>query len=274
VAVSADADVTKDQCIEANASAQRLRLAEKLDAAHKELLTCANPACPAIVRDDCARRLDEIDRAQPSVIFDVKDASGQDMANVTVRVDGTVVTTRLDGAPRIVDPGVHVFTFEAAGSAPVTRTFVIKEEEKGRRERIVMTPEQVPLEPRPSAPASTAWSAQRVVGVGLAGLGVAAIAVGSVFGGLADAAWNDQKSACGSPTSCSGAGHAAAVSDHATLTTDGAVSTAAFIAAGALVAGGAALFFTAPRASAPSSGLRIAPAVGSRAAALVVGASF
>jgi hypothetical protein len=58
------------------------------------------------------------------------------------------------------------------------------------------------------------------------------------------------------------------VSDYQTATTDGALSTAAFIAGGALLAGGIALYFTAPAPlsppdapSRPQAALSIAPGV-------------
>jgi hypothetical protein len=271
LASGARADVSKDQCIDANASAQRLRLAGKLGAAHQALLTCADSACPGIVRDDCSRRLDELDRAQPTIILDVKDPVGNDLTDVRVTVDGTPLTDRLDGGARRVDPGVHVFTFEVDGQPVATRKFVIQESEKGRRETIVVTPAAVAPSPDHH---EGGMQGRRLLGLGVAGVGVAGVVVGSIFGGLADVAWHDQKSACGSPASCTNAGHAAALSDHATLTTDGAVSTTAFIAGGALLVAGVVLFLTAPPRAATAGGFTIVPALGPGQASIAVTARF
>jgi hypothetical protein len=271
LAPGARADVTKDQCIDANASAQRLRLAGKLGAAHRALLTCADSACPGMVRDDCSRRLDELDRAQPTIILDVKDPVGNDLTDVRVN-DGTPLTDRLDGVARRVDPGVHVFTFEVGGQPVATRKLVIQESEKGRRETIVIAPATVA--PSPDQHREGGVQGRRLLGLGVGGVGVAGVVVGSIFGGLADAAWHDQKSACGSPASCTNAGHAAALSDHTSLTTDGAVSTTAFIAGGALLAAGIVLFLTAPPRAATAGRLTIVPAVGPGQASIAVTARF
>jgi hypothetical protein len=46
------ADMTKDQCIDANGKGQELRREGKLSEARDQLRACANAACPAMVRDD------------------------------------------------------------------------------------------------------------------------------------------------------------------------------------------------------------------------------
>jgi len=69
LSASAFADVTKEQCIDANGQARELRREGKLAAAREQLRLCGNPKCPAMVRDDCAKRLDEVDKAQPTMAF-------------------------------------------------------------------------------------------------------------------------------------------------------------------------------------------------------------
>ena len=154
------------------------------------------------------------------------------------------------------------------------RHLVINEQEKGRRERIILAngAASLAVPGRDAAPARR--DGQRIAGLSLGGLGVAGVVVGSVFGALATAAWNDQKSACGTPASCTSAGHAAALGDHSTLLTDGAVSTAAFIAGGVLLSGGAVLFFTAPGRASPATAFSIAPAVSTKEASMILRASF
>lgn len=132
------ADVTKAQCIEANAMGQDLRRDGKLSAAREQLRLCASTACPALVRDDCARRLDEIDRVQPTIVFVAKDSSGKDVAGVAVAVDGKPLVARLDGVELSVDPGEHVFTFTAPGQSPIGVTLVLAAGEKDRRQEVVV----------------------------------------------------------------------------------------------------------------------------------------
>jgi hypothetical protein len=115
---------------------------------------------------------------------------------------------------------------------------------------------------------------QKVLGLTTAGVGVAGIAVGSVFGLLAMSAFNQQKTDCAMSTSCNNPG--AAQTDHSTMNTDGAISTAGFIAGGALLVTGAVLFFTghSDAPSAPQAGWAVAPLVGREGCGLAVGGTF
>jgi hypothetical protein len=132
------ADMTKDECIEANAKGQDLRHDGKLSAAREQLRACATSSCPALVRYDCTRRLDELDQIQPTIVFVAKDASGRDVTGVTVTVDGRPLTDKLDGTELPVDPGEHVFTFTAPAQPPVSKTLVLAVGEKDRREVVVV----------------------------------------------------------------------------------------------------------------------------------------
>jgi hypothetical protein len=251
-ATPARADITKSECVDANTNGQALRLRGKLAAARQSLQLCSNSSCPTIVRADCAQRMDELEHAQPTIVFDVKDGRGADRIGVKVSIDGTPLTDSLDGTALRVDPGEHEFTFIVAGEDAQTRRFLLKEGEKGRRERIVIgsapeTPTPIPASspPSPSSAAmpSNGLGGQKILGLTAGGLGVAGLAVGSVFGLLTFSATSAQKSACSSPTNCPLPGQAA--SDHSSATTEGAVSTVAFVAGGALLVTGITLFFTA-----------------------------
>lgn len=240
----ASADPTKAECVRANADAQPLQGDGKYAAARELLQKCAVPACPALVRNDCAQRLSHLEEAQPTLVFDVVDGAGADVGGVTVAMDGRVLVERLAGIALRVDPGEHEFTFTAAGKPAVSRKLVVKEGEKDRRERVVLGAPP----PAPAAPdeAPHGLGTRRIAGIALAGAGVAAVAVGSVFGALTFGAVSDQSSDCaGAGSFC--AHRAQALSDHGDATTDAAVSTVAFIAGGVFLAGGAYLFFTAPK---------------------------
>jgi hypothetical protein len=149
------ADLTKAQCIDANTSGQHLRREGKLSEAREQLRSCTDALCPSIVRDDCTRRLDELEKAQPTIAFEVKDGSGADVTAVKVTMDGKPLTDKLDGTALPVDIGQHVFTFDVAGDKPVTvsRTLLLTEGEKGRRERIAVGgPPGSALPPAPPMP--------------------------------------------------------------------------------------------------------------------------
>jgi hypothetical protein len=227
-----------------------------------------------MVRDDCTKRLDELETAQATIAFEVKDASGADVSAVTVTVDGQPFASTLDGTALPVDRGSHVFVFTVAGQPPVTRTFVLTEGEKGRREKVVLgeaAPLAAPEAERPATGSSAVEPAltrsgmgtQKILGLVAGGIGVAGIVSGSVFGAMALSEKNDQTADCGSST-CSSKGRAQALSDHSTGITDGTISTIGFIGGGALLVGGAILFFTGGHSSAASSpsGMLLVPSVG------------
>ena len=259
VTVPAAADATKAACVESNTKAQDLRRDGKLAAAHDELRACAAPACPALVRDDCTRRLDEVERAQPTIAFEVKDASGSDVAAVKVTVDGRPLADRLDGTALVVDPGEHSFAFTIGDQPPVTRVFMLTEGEKGRRERVLLvaTPPAPPaaattaavtappaattLASEAPAPGSGGPGTQGLLALVAGGVGVVGIGVGTVFGVVAISKKSSAQTAC--PGACGDQGGVDMWNDAASA---GNVSTVAFIVGAVGLAGSAALWFTRP----------------------------
>lgn len=243
------AGVTKEQCADADQQAQDLRRDGKFSAARSRLQLCSDPVCPGIVRDDCVQRLDELDRAQPTVVFDAKDGDGRDVVAVRVTIDGQPLAEKLEGRALRVDPGSHTFTFTSAGKPPVTETFVLDEGEKERRERIVIgtaSPPPAASAPSPAAPPASGWTPAQWIGVGLAGAGVVGLGVGSAFGLMTGSAWSNAKSACGGDTAhCLDVSSANA--DRSTALSDSTLSAVGFVAGGVLLAGGAVLFLTGGR---------------------------
>lgn len=125
------ADPTKDQCISANEDADALRKRGSLRAARISLLTCVNPACPRLVRDDCNLRINELDAAIPTLAFTARE-NATDTTTVSVSMDGKPLVEQIDGKPVPVDPGEHSFTFFLKGYPPQTQKLVIREGEKNR----------------------------------------------------------------------------------------------------------------------------------------------
>jgi len=84
---------------------------------------------------------------------------------------------------------------------------------------------------------------RRVIGLSAAGVGMAGVVIGTVFGLMARSAWTDAKNACGGdPSYCLDARRANSLRSQAL--SDGTISTTAFVAGGALIAGGAFLYLT------------------------------
>ena len=274
------AEPTKDQCIDANEKAQGMRKSEKLHAAEQTLLICVSASCPGPVRDDCAQRLTELRSVIPTVVFVVKDDADQDLSDVSVTMDDQPLASKLDGTAMAIDPGHHYSVIEAAGKQREERTLVIREGEKDRHERIVLVTAAVaaapvvpaapvaeaPPPPEPEAPAKDGKT-QRIAGLVVGGVGAAGLVVGGIFGIVSKSTYNHalSKECSNSASDCDPTG----VSDGKTAHSQAAVSTVAFIAGGALLAGGVVLYFTAPRA-----GVTVSPTVGMGSAGLGVSGSF
>jgi hypothetical protein len=277
-------------CIAATEQALTLRQQGKLHDALKELAICAEASCSSEVKAECTQRIDAIDAAMPTLVLGAKDGSGNDLYDVRVSMDGAPLANRLDGRPIAIDPGEHAFTFQltfqltaeltsgAAGPAPVEKKLVLGEGEKDRHESVVIgappPPTTAPLltTALPS-PAHVAWNTQKTLAVVSGGLGVVGVGLGVWFGAFAASSQSKEKSNC-SVAACSNGPQA--VEDYNTAKQDAVASTVAFAAGGALLAGGAVLWFTAPAARVPGDAarLRVVPEIDARSGRLVIGGEF
>jgi hypothetical protein len=125
-------NVSKEACLTAHSRGQDVQEQGKLSLARKLFLTCAQAACPALVRDDCAREVDELARMLPTLTFAARDRGGADLPDTAVYVDEILTATRLDdGKAYEVDPGRHVVKF-VHGSTDQVVTIVVGAGEKGR----------------------------------------------------------------------------------------------------------------------------------------------
>jgi hypothetical protein len=122
----------KNRCIAASEQGQQLRDSGNYRAARDAFAQCARDPCPAIVRRDCTRWLSDVTQLWPSVVFGARDPAGNDLTSVSVTVDGAPVASTLDGKPFQLDPGEHVFRFEAKGLRAVERQLLVRAGEKSR----------------------------------------------------------------------------------------------------------------------------------------------
>jgi hypothetical protein len=275
------AQPAKAACIAANESAQDLRRAGKLRAARGKLVECVAATCPGPIREDCATRLAEVEAATPTLVLEARDEAGHDVAAVRVTMDGQPFAARLDGAAVPTDPGEHTFTFEAEGHPRLTRVIVVREGDKARHERVTLAaaaaapsgpdvvapppPPPPPPPPEPSAGA-TPGSTQRLLGLVLGGAGVTGLAVGGIFGVMSKSTYDSALSnECTNrdPTRCTPNGQ----NDGRTAHQQATVSTVAFAAGGALLAGGVVLYLVAPRVA-------VAPAVGTNDVGVTVAGAW
>jgi hypothetical protein len=293
---AASADPTSAQCIAANEHATDLRQEAKLREARAEMLTCAVATCPARVRDDCAKQIAAIDAAMPTVVFEVKDPAGNDVADVRVTVDGALAAERLGGSPLSLDPGEHVVRFERSGATPVEKSIVVHEGEKDRPVGVVVgesahgqtvgtpgpgSPALPPPAPGSTVETSGSWSGRRTLAWVTGGVGVAGLGVATGFGFAAKSSWNRSQADCTSPTSCTN--HAQAVDERQAALTFATVSDVVFVASCTAVVAATVLLLTGsppasstsrPSAGAPSWSAELTPEIAPHTAALAVGGRF
>ena len=147
ISVPAFAGPSKEECVDAHSKGQDAKDAGKLSLARKLFLTCAQPSCPQLVENDCARFADELSRMLPSISLVARDTNGADLPDTTVYIDDVLVVTRLDdGKPHDIDPGKHVVKFTNAGRDRVV-TVVIGAGEQGRTVAATFDAPQAPAKP-------------------------------------------------------------------------------------------------------------------------------
>ncbi|HEY6461535.1 MAG TPA: tetratricopeptide repeat protein [Polyangiaceae bacterium] len=180
--------------------------------------------------------------------------------------DGETVGKAQWGAPVPVDPGSHTVVAIAPDKRRWQTTFVASDApgditvtipalvDEARASSLPATPPAA-AEPPTASPARR-WGAQRIAAVATAAAGVVFVGVGTGFG-IATKVKLDQSntSGCQPNNHCTVAG--AALRNDAL--DDGRIATIAFVAGLAAVAGGAVLWFTAPRHASTQVGVTVLP---------------
>jgi len=116
-------------CADAAERGQELRNAHKLVEARPQFVICAQRECPSVIRESCTEWLAELDRRAPSVVADVKDDEGHDIAGVTVSLDGAPLHDGITSSAVAVNPGGHIMRYAAPGYEPVEEPVVLREGE-------------------------------------------------------------------------------------------------------------------------------------------------
>ena len=129
-AFGADAET----CARSYEAAQNLRQESKPVAARRELLVCAQDACPAFVRRDCSQWLSDIEAEIPSVAIRVHGTDGCDRGDAEVTIDGKPAEKAADGRALELEPGSHSIR-ASVGSASSEQVVVVS---PGERRRIVV----------------------------------------------------------------------------------------------------------------------------------------
>ena len=186
----------KEACLRAAERTQELKDARRLLEARAAARACEADTCPAVARSDCAKWLEEIEAALPTIVVRAEDATGSDRVDVEVLVDGKSITKRLDGSAIPLDPGQHHVVYRAPGAGEVAQDLLLAQGEKNRR---VL----VRLEGRADTTSNEGPRSGRGPWPWVLG-GVAVVALGSFafFGARALSKKDDIESSCASTHSC------------------------------------------------------------------------
>ena len=127
-------------CTAAHQSARQHEQAGQLIQADKLLRTCARPLCGDPLWQQCAAEGIELSATIPSIVPLVTDAAGEPRLDVQVKVDGEVVSTRLDGRALLVDPGRHEVAFSTDSGVFATQKIEIARGQRNRQIKVSMRP--------------------------------------------------------------------------------------------------------------------------------------
>lgn len=215
----------------------------------------------------------ELDASVPRLT--VKAPRNASTSGVVIKLDGVAFDTSALGTERRVDPGPHQIDYVVDG-ARQTRTIPV--ERGGSSEVMLDLPQQsrvaTPREPRSSAEAGNPGRTRRIIGIGVAGVGGAAVAIAGAITFQARGDYKDALTAyCrGAKDMCDAQGVTAthAARHRANLATVLALGGAVAVATGVV------LYVTAPGKSSEGAehALYLAPSVGSDGGGLVLGGAF
>ncbi len=186
-----------------------------------------------------------------------------EVKDLVVTKDGTPVARALWGTEAPIDPGKHVVRASAPGRIAWETTIDVAEQ--GARERVVVPtlgeepvaivqPRREPLplprtEERAAKEGEGKLPTRRVVALGLAGLGVVGLGLGTYLGLSASSSLDDANARC-DERFCDAEG----LSLRDDAVTKANLSTVSFAASGVAIAAGAVLWFTTPRRRARGAG--------------------
>jgi hypothetical protein len=168
----------EDACIQPYEQTQTLRRAAKYREARNEAAKCARETCPPVLAKDCARWLNELDQSIPTIVFEVRSSSGEELTKVRVLQDGKPLLETIDGKSVMIDVGSHVFRFEATDdkSQPLEHNTVIREGEKNRRISVTL-----PAKPAAKKDEVSPERPIPVMAYVFGGVGVASLGAGAYF---------------------------------------------------------------------------------------------
>jgi hypothetical protein len=160
-------DTDRIACIEDHKRVQTARESGQFLVSSEAAARCAQASCPLLIREDCATWYIELDRHTPSLVLDVRDPRGGDVAGPRVTLGERVLDVH--GRAIALDPGTYELRVEAAGFEVRSERIVVRQDEKNRRVTLTLQPLGAPSVGRTSP--TTSPAVITLGAFGLAGLG-------------------------------------------------------------------------------------------------------
>jgi tetratricopeptide (TPR) repeat protein len=223
-------------------------------AEYREAISLARAAGSKTREDLATERAQALEERLSTLTIRAMSGQGSS-AELEVRRDGVAVQPAELGAPIPVDPGEHTIEAQAPGKQPWSAKVQVGDASKIQIDIPALQPIAAatasasappPLALATSAPPAdepSSGSAQRTAGLVAGGVGIVGVGLGAFFGLQASSKWSDAKDQCT-------AGNYGCTRDALELRSSAQssanLSTAAFVAGGALLAAGTVLYLTAP----------------------------
>ncbi len=223
----------------------------------------------------------------------IRVAPGVDVPGLDVKRDQTEVGRAQWGVPVPVDPGSHMVTATAigkkpqqvainvpAGATPTILDLMALQDADATAPAPVPSPaassppapSPLPDTPPPAEESAAPGQTQRLVGLVVGGVGVVGLGLGTYFGFDTIS----KNNASNAPGNCSAATNACSQNGldlRSSAKSSGLVSTVAFAAGAAFVAGGVVLYLTAPRSPGATT-VGFTPALDGRGGAAIFSRAF
>jgi hypothetical protein len=147
-------------CVDDYKSALKLEETGQLIPARERFVRCSKAACGSPLREECTTRFTQLDTEIPSVVPIATDADGQPRFDVEVKMDGQVLTDKLDGHAWPLNPGRHEMQFSADGQVFSTQELLIIQGQRNRPVQATLggeaKPTRAPAKPRKPAAVAAA----------------------------------------------------------------------------------------------------------------------
>lgn len=180
VQAQAPEEPSKSDCLSSFEDAQRLRLEHKLREARGRAEVCSHASCPAVIRSDCGKWVDELGKEIPRVLVNARFHDGSPASGVRILVDGEVRSESGNASALEVNPGPHEVRLEHDDLDPVVQKVTVAAGEEKRLDLRFPAPGQT--EGVGDAEAGTSGSATPPAVYAFAGLGALAVGGFAYFG--------------------------------------------------------------------------------------------